>query len=657
MAKETQSFQAEISQLLDLMIHSLYSQKEIFLRELISNASDACDKLRYLSLTDENLKSISTDNLHIRLSADQTLGTLAISDNGIGMSREDVVQNLGTIAKSGTKEFLKKASSNQANLPELIGQFGVGFYSAFMVADRVVVHTQKAGEKMGVLWESTGNGSYVIDEVPRAAGNGTTITLHLKKPDPAQVTESESDGANESFQDFSETWTLKSLVRKYSDFIDYPIMMQVTEKTPKDPSDPKSELVEEIKDETLNSRKALWARPNSEITKEEYSEFYKHISHDWENPLKEIHYKAEGTFEFDALMFLPKRRPFNFNFSDRKWGLNLYVKRVFIMDKCEDLLPPYLRFVEGLVDSSELSLNVSREILQKDRQVSAIKKSLTNKVLRELKTLLENERSQYEVFFKEFGPVLKEGVTSDFLNKDKLVELLLFQSSAEKGLTSLKEYVDRMPATQKEIYYITGESIEKIKASPYLEQVLNKGFEVLFLVDPIDEWVSNSVPEYSEKKLRSVAKENLNLDTEQESEAKKEELKQHEENFKEVINLMKESLKGEVKDVRISQRLKESPVCLVAGEHDPSAHMERILNALGKNDPLSGSSSKKGQRILEINPEHVIFEKMRSLNADDQKMWVDVLYSQALLAEGSDLPNPVEFGKQLNSLLIKTVTH
>jgi len=621
MAKQTQAFNAEIKQLLDLMIHSLYSHKEIFIRELISNASDALDKIKFQALTQDNLMTPGTELL-IRLEPNKETHTLRLIDNGIGMSHEEVVEYIGTIARSGTKKF---AQMNQElkDKPELIGQFGVGFYSSFMVAEKVTLHTQKAGTHMGTLWESKGDGTYTIDEVPRPEGHGTSITLHLKKFEE-----------EEEVQDFTDANVLRSLVKKYSDFIAYPIRMKTEEEG-------------KTEDETLNSQKALWLKSPSEVTKEEHKEFYHHLSHDWNDPIKTIHYKAEGTMEFNALMYLPMQKPWNFNMRETEYGLSLYIKRVFIMADCKDLLPQYLRFVKGLVDSSDLSLNVSREILQQDRQVSQIRKNVTTKILSSMKDMLNKERGLYETFWKEFGAIVKEGFPGDPTNKEKLQELTLFKSTASEDWTTLEEYIGRMKEGQKEIYFMTGDDLGKMAQSPYLEKLKEKGYEVLLMADPVDEWMTDSLREYKEKKLQSVTKEDLNLDTEEEKKTKEDEKKSFLERFKPLMESMKETLKDQVKDVNISDRLTETPVCLVAGSHDPSAHMQRILSQMGQDQGINT------KRIFEINPKHAVIEKMMSLTTEQQKLWTEVLYSQALLNEGSSLPDPKKFSKQLAELMLK----
>ncbi|MCK6600021.1 MAG: molecular chaperone HtpG, partial [Bdellovibrionaceae bacterium] len=442
--KQTQSFNAEIKKLLDLMIHSLYSNKEIFLRELISNASDAMDKLKFEVLTNHQL--VRPDHKYeVRLEPNKTDGTLKIIDSGIGMNKEEVVEYIGTIARSGTQKY-HQLSQEMKNKPELIGQFGVGFYSSFMVAEKVILHTQKAGTNMGVVWESQGDGTYSIDEVPRPEGVGTTITLKLKKFQE-----------EDHVADFSDEWTLKSLVKKYSDFISYPVVMKTKVAIPETATEENKEPQYKDEDQTLNSMKALWLRPAHEIKPEEYSEFYKHISHDWSEPIKTVHYKAEGTIEFTSLLFVPEKKPWNYQYRDTEYGLSLYVKKVFIMSDCKDLLPPHLRFVKGLIDSSDLSLNVSREILQQDRQVQLIKKNVVNKIYSSLKELLTQSRDKYELFWKEFGSTLKEGVANDVTAKDKIQDLLLFTTSTQDKLSTLDEYIVSMKPEQKDIYFITGE--------------------------------------------------------------------------------------------------------------------------------------------------------------------------------------------------------
>ncbi len=618
MAKKTQSFNAEIKQLLDLMIHSLYSHKEIFLRELISNASDAIDKLKFESLTKPDLRPAGHEPA-ILLEADKASHTLKISDNGIGMSLDEVVEYIGTIAKSGTKKFAQMNNELKSR-PELIGQFGVGFYSAFMVADEVTLHTQKAGASNGVVWQSNGDGTYTIDEVPRPGGVGTTITLHLKKLNDEDET-----------QDFTDCAVLKSTIKKYSDFIAYPITMKGEK--------------EEI--EVLNSQKALWLKAPADVTADEYKEFYKHLTHDWLDPMKHIHYKAEGTLEFNALLYLPTKKPFNFNVREMEYGLSLYVKRVFIMSDCKDLLPTYLRFVKGLVDSADLSLNVSREILQHDRQISQIRKNVTNKVLSALKDQLKENREAYEGFWSEFGSTLKEGIANDSGSREKIQDLLLFRSTTSEKWTTLDEYVGRMKEGQKEIYFITGDNLDQLSRSPYLEKLKQKNLEVLMMVDPVDEWVTQGLSEFKDKKLQSVAKAGLELDTEEEKKQMAEERKSFEERFKPLLENLKNGLKDQVKDVVMSDRLTETPVCLVSDKNDPTAHMQKILSQMGSE------FAPNTKRILEINPKHPLFNHMLSIPSDDQIKWADILFNQALLTEGSALPDPVKFSRQIADLMVE----
>lgn len=617
MAKQVQSFNAEIKQLLDIVIHSLYSHKEIFLRELLSNASDAIDKLKFQSLTHP---SVLPDNWQptIRLEPDTDKKILKITDNGIGMTQEEVVEFIGTIARSGAKAFTQM-NAEMKSKPELIGQFGVGFYSAFMVADRVTLHTQKAGTSEGTIWESQGDGTYSIDSIPRAEGTGTTLILHLK-----------DFKEEEEVQNFTDKWVLKSLVKKYSDFIAHPIKMQ-------------GEKEEEI----LNSQKALWLKSASEISKDEYKEFYQHLTHDWNEPLRTIHYKAEGTMEFNALLYLPGKKPWNYNMRDMEYGLSLYIKRVFIMSDCKDLLPSYLRFMKGLIDSSDLSLNVSREILQQDRQVTQIRKNVTTKILATLKDLITKDRADYENFWTEFGATLKEGLPSDSANKEKLQDLLLFHSTTSDKMTTLDEYVSRMKESQKNIFFITGDSLAQVSNSPYLEKLKEKNYEVLLLVDPVDEWVADSLTEYKGKTLQSITKEGLDLDSEEEKQKKAEEKKQAEETFKPVLETMKKALEGQVKDVVLSDRLTSTPACLVSSSQDPSAHMQKLMAQMGKEY----TSSTK--RIMEINPQHPVFAKMLKASPDQQTKWSEILYGQALLTEGSTLPDPVRFSQQVAELMVQ----
>lgn len=633
MSKETRQFATETKQILDLMVNSLYSHREIFLRELISNASDALDKLRFEEI---NHKDWAVEDKHIRLSTDKESRTLTIHDNGIGMNREEVIQNIGTIAYSGTKSFLKNAEKVKER-PDLIGQFGVGFYAAFMVADKVTLHTQRAGDEVGTIWESEGDGNYSLEEAARPQGTGTSITLHLKDT---------SDEENP--QDFLEEWTLRSIVKKYSDFIEYPVKMLVTREVPeldKDGKPVEGKMKKESSDEVFNSQKAIWLRDSKEIKEEEYKEFYKHVTNDWNEPLDKIHYKAEGTQEFSALMYIPGNLPFDYNQRDMKYGPSLYVKRVFISDNCEELVPQYLRFIKGVVDSNDLPLNVSRELIQKDRQINLIRKAVVSKVLRHMKTMLTKNRETYLKFWNVFGSTLKEGIAMDMSNKDALVDLSLFKTSEREELVTLKEYVEKMPESQKDIYYMTGESLDIMKTSPYLEKLKEKNYEVILFTDPVDEWVLNSLTEYGEKKLVSITKGDLDLSTEEEKKEKEKELESKVERLKPLCESMKKALEDYIKDVKVTDRLVKSPVCLVSGEHDPSAHMERMLEKLGQEAP-------KTKRTLEINPNHPIFNKMEGFSEEKISNWSEILYNQALLNEGSQIKDPVKFSTQLSEFMV-----
>lgn len=635
MNKQTHSFQAETKELLDLMIHSLYSHREVFLRELISNASDAIEKLKFEMLTHPSLNEKGAQEFEIFLDPHPESKTLVIRDNGIGMTEDEVIKNIGTIAHSGTKSFLKMRQEIQSH-PELIGQFGVGFYSAFMVADRVTLHTQKAGTTEGVLWESDASGTYTIEKVARPEGTGTTITLHLK--------EFKKEEEGETLHDFTNEWTLRSLVKKYSDFIPYPIKMKGKSTEGTEGAEGKEEI------QTLNTQKAIWLKSPSEIKEEEYKEFYHHVSHDWKDPLKTIHYKAEGTIEFVSILFIPEQKPFNYEYKDHAVGLNLYAKRVFIMGDCKDLIPPYLRFVKGVVDSDDISLNVSRELLQQDRQVLRIKKSLVGKVLSSLKEMLEKERSKYEIFWGNFGNTLKEGIPTEASQADKLKELLLFYSSETNQWTTLGEYVARMKPDQKAIYYVTGDSISVLKNSPYLEKLKAKGLEVLLMTDRVDPWLMTYLTEFDGKSLQSITAENLDLNTEEEKKTQEEEKKKWEEKLKPLITVMEETLKEKVKEVRLSERLTESPVCLVSSQNEMSAHLERLMESVGQAIP-------KSKRILEINASHPLYERMLHLSKQDQEDWSDILFQQALLNEGSMIADPLQYSKKIADLMVKASLH
>ena len=620
---ETYQFQAETKQLLDIMIHSLYTTKEIFLRELISNASDALDRLGFESLTNPELTAEDSTK-EIRLEVDTNERTLTISDSGIGMSREEVIQHIGTIAKSGTRELREKMreGASTSALEELIGQFGVGFYSAFMVADRVTLVTRRAGEQRATRWESTGDGQYTISDAERPT-RGTSITLHLKPVDHEN-----------GIEDYTDKWTLSRIVKRHSDYVNYPILFD---------------------GEALNSMKPLWGRPASEVSEAEYSEFYKHISHDFSDPLYHFAARAEGLLEYQALIFFPSKAPYDLFYHGFESGLRLYAKGVLIMEQCPDLLPHYLRFLKGLVDSENLPLNISRQMLQQDRQIAQIRKWLTKKSLDALQHLFDKEFEKYVELWKQFGRALKEGAATDFDNKDRIVSLLLFESShdAEK-LTTLKDYVGRMPSEQSEIFYLTGESRTVVENSPHLEAFKAKGYEVLYLVDTVDELLVQYLTEFEGKRLKSVGKGTVNLGSEEEQAQVEEELKKEQDESAGLLQSIQQHLDQHLKEVRLTNRLTNSPVCLVGGEMDFSPQMERLLQ-------MSGGERPKQKRIMELNPRHEIVRKMRERyagNADDPKLgkYAELLYGYALLAEGSDLPDPPQFNRLLAELLTETLT-
>ncbi len=622
MSTETLQFKTELKQLLHLIIHSLYSHKDIFLRELISNASDALDTLRFQALTKHELLEGDSE-YKIKIIPDTAKNTLTISDNGIGMSKESIVENLGTIAKSGTRAFLealKKADAEQR--PDLIGQFGVGFYSSFMVADKVTVVSRPAGgaKADGVKWESDGQGEFSVEAVEKEK-HGTDVILHLR---------------NDSTE-FLDPWRLRQLVKKYSDFVEHPIVVDVEKE-----EDGKKVTAEE----TLNSRKALWLRAKSEVTQEEYDEFYKLIAHDNEKPAKTIHYRGEGVIEFRALLFLPAHRSLDFQWrAESRKGLHLYIQRIFIMDDCEALLPLYLRFVQGVVDSPDLPLNVSREILQQSAPLEKIKSNLVNKVLSVLDEWKRREYDGYIKFFKELGSILKEGVGQDWGNREKIAALLLFESTkTEPGkYVTLDEYMERMPVSQEAIYYLTGEARAQIEHSPYLESFTATAQEVLLLTDPVDEYVMGSLGEYKGKQFRAVDRGELKAG--EIDEAKKGQ-------FQALLDFMKGKL-PEVKDVRLSNRLKESAACLVAEEGAMGAHMERLLRRMGRGDEVAPD-----KKILEVNPDNAAVQGMQRLLAKDAadarlEAYCRLLYDEAVIAEGSKVPNPQAFARRINDILAR----
>jgi len=613
-SSETIEFQAEARQLLQLMIHSIYSTKDVFLRELISNASDALDKVRLAAFADKDLE-VATDDLHITLETDATERTLTVRDNGIGMSRDEVVSLIGTIAKSGTAEMLAQLrearEADSVAAAELIGQFGVGFYASFMVADKVELVTRKAGSDAGVRWESRGEGTYTVEDAPDAP-QGTAVTLHLKPED-----------TDDALHDYTNPATVRSIVKRYSDFITWPI---------------------KLGDETVNSRRALWARKDA--TDEEYAEFYRHVSHDWREPLTTIRLAAEGTFEYQALLFLPSHAPMDLFMREGKRGVQLYVRRVFIMDDCEALVPEYLRFVKGVVDAADLSLNISREILQQDRQIQLIRKRLVKKVLSTVKTMLADEPEKYATFWTEMGRAVKEGLLSDHDNRDAILEICSFPSTHdEEQPTTLRDYIARMPEGQDAIYYGTGPSRSALAHSPHLEAFRAKGYEVLLLTDPVDEVWVDAVPEFEGKSLVSVAKGEVDLGGSVDDAA--------EQGFAELLAWMGGALEEDVKEVRLSHRLTDSAACLVGEPGDLTPTLEKMYRAMGQEPP-------KVKRILELNPKHGLVTGLRDAHGarpDDTGLGdtARLLYGMALLAEGGELPEPAAFVALLSRQLEQTL--
>ena len=624
--KETLGFQAEVKQLLNLMIHSLYGNKEIFLRELVSNASDAADKLRFEALSNNALYGSDAD-LKIRVSFDKQARTIAVSDNGVGMSRNEVVQNIGTIAKSGTREFLQSLSGDQAKDARLIGQFGVGFYSSFIVADRVTLVTRRAGLAAGeaVRWESDGGGEFTI-EAAEKEGRGTDVVLHLR------------EGEDELLSD----WKLKEIIRKYSDHIAIPIVMK---KVKWDKEKSAETFTDE--DETINQASALWARSKSEIAEEQYQEFYKHVAHDPDTPLAYTHNRVEGRQEYVQLLYIPARAPFDLWDRNQRRGLKLYVRRVFIMDDAEQLLPAYLRFVRGVIDSNDLPLNISREILQESRDIEAIRAGCTKRILSLLEELAENQKEKYAAFWKEFGRVLKEGVGEDLANRERIAKLLRFSSTHNDGedqTVSLAEYLARMKEGQDRIYYATAETFLAAKNSPHLEVFRKHGVEVLLLSERVDEWLVANFPEHEGKALASVAKGELDLSKLQTEDERKEQHKQASEH-RALVAKLKDALSDKVKDVRVTTRLTQSPSCLVADEHDMGGNLSRILKAAGQKAPLA-------KPILEINPAHPMVRRLEEEKARFAD-WSNLLFDQALLAEGGQLEDPAGFVRRMNELMLE----
>lgn len=627
--KEHLNFQTEAKQLLKLMIHSLYSNKEIFLRELISNASDAADKLRFEGLTDPALFESDSD-LKIYVSYDKNERTITISDNGIGMSRQEVIDHIGTIAKSGTREFFNSLTGDQAKDAHLIGQFGVGFYSAFIIAEKVVLNTRRAGlaPEHGVRWESSGEGDYTLETIEKLT-RGTEIILFLRKDE----------------DEFLNGMRIRNIIRKYSDHITMPIVMKKEEWSQEDKI---NKIVDE--DETINQASALWARPKNEITVEQYHEFYKHVAHDFESPLAYLHARVEGNQEYTQLLFIPARAPFDLFDRERRHGIKLYVQRVFIMDDAEKLLPNYLRFVRGVIDSNSLPLNVSREILQESKDIDTIRAGVVKKVLGLIEDLSKNEdeegKEKFRTFYREFGQVLKEGVGEDYANRERIAKLLRFvttQSDGDEPSISLEIYLNRMKEGQEKIYFVTADNLKAAKNSPHLEVFRKKGIEVLLLSDRIDEWFVTNLTEFEGKALQSVAKGGLDLGN-LEDEAEKEEREKEASVYQELTEKMKKALDEQVKDVRLTYRLTESPACLVADTHDMGGNLERLLKS-------AGQKIQHAKPILEINPHHPMVKRLKT-ESDNFEDWSYILFDQALLAEGGQLEDPAAFVKRLNELLL-----
>ena len=616
--KETLEFQTEVRQLLKLMIHSMYSNKEIFLRELISNASDACDKLRFEALADDTLYGDDSD-LKVRVTLDKEKRTLTISDNGIGMSREEVMDNIGTIARSGTRHFFESLTGDQSKDAELIGQFGVGFYSSFIVADEVILTTRRAGSDSGVRWASSGDGSYTLESVDKDS-RGTEVTLHLREDE----------------DEFLEPYRLRSIITTYSDHISLPIEMHSAEEGKEDEF------------EAVNNASALWKRPKRDITDEEYREFYKHVGHDFEDPLAWTHNQVEGTQSYTSLLFIPKRAPFDLWDRDRQHGIKLYVNRVFIMDDAEYLMPQYLRFVRGVVDSDDLPLNVSREILQKNKFIDSIKAASVKKILGLLESMVRDEPEKYTEFWGQFGSVLKEGPGEDFSNRERIAKLLRFSSThndSDEQSVSLQDYISRMQEGQEKIYYVTADGFTAAKNSPHLEVFRKKGIEVLLLHDRVDEWLISHLTEFDGKNLVSIAKGNLDLGALQ-GEEEKETAKKLEDEHKDFIARVKDAIGEDVSEVRISHRLTDSPSCLVLGEHEMAAHMQRMFKQAGHDIP-------DNKPALEINLQHPLVSHLEQ-EEDEQRFsdWSRILFEQAMLSEGGQLEDPAAYVKRMNGILL-----
>ncbi len=648
---QTKRFQARTRKLLDLMIHSVYSDKEVFLRELISNASDAIDKVRFLALTDAELAKGDHD-YKIELIVDKDARTLTIRDNGVGMSEEDVVRNLGTIARSGTEEFLEKlAKSDRSSLsPELIGRFGLGFYSSFMVASDVTVQTYRFGEEHGIQWKSTGGGTYTIETTPPGK-RGTSVILKINDEQPTD-TEDEAPAG----QDFLDTWTLKAIVKKHSDFVQWPIVMDIDKvdyEKKEDGSFDYSKPIHETVTETLNSQKALWTRDKDSITDDEYNEFYKHVTHDWQDPSDRLHVRVEGTHEYTALMYLPKGAPYDLYTREAKRGLALYVKGVFIMDECRELMPEYLRFVRGLVDSPDLPLNLSREMVQQDRLIRSMRKVLTKKWLGHFDKMLRDDREAYETMWAEFGQALKEGFHYDAAMKDRLSKLLLVRTTHNDGWTTLAEYVERMSEGQEDIYYLAGDNLTMLRESPVLEGLADAGKEVLLFVDPVDEIMLSALDAFDEKSLKDAARGDIDLGDKDESKDDEEKKADESDVLAPLVEKLGAALGETVDSVRVSKRLKSSAAVLVTPDGGLSPQMEKMMKAMGQPAP-------EQKRMLELNPDHALIKKLADLvksDADDERIaaFGELLYGQALLSEGGQLKNPAKFARQVADVMARSL--
>lgn len=633
---ETFEFQTEARQLLDLMVHSVYSNKDIFLRELISNASDAIDKLRFEALTNPDLSRF-TENPEIRIETDPAARTLSVADNGVGMSRDEVVRFIGTIARSGTREFTRalQEARSEGMPPELIGQFGVGFYASFMVADRVTLVTRRAGEEHAVRWESAGDGTYTLSADSRP-GPGTTVTLHLKPAD-----------SEDGLHDYTAEWTLRDIVKKYSDFVAYPVKLRVEREAGEEGG------ARTVEHETLNSMKAIWTRPEAEVTEEEFSEFYRHISHDWSDPLKRIAMRAEGTQEFRALFYIPSRAPMDLFMRDSHQGVQLYIRRVFIMHDCKELIPEYLRFVRGVVDSEDLSLNISREILQQNRQIQVIRRAATRKIIDTIRAMRTEEPEKFAAFWKEFGRVVKEGIFQDDKNREAILGLCVFRSTHGDEPVALDDYIGRMKEGQEKIFYLTGESPAALAASPHLEAFRAKGYEVLLLGDPVDTVWTQATFGYKEKEFQDIGRGKAELGSEEERGRAEEARKEQEKELRGLLDALKAALEDRVKDVRLSSRLTDSPACLVGDPGDMTPQMEQIMKAMGQD-------VQPTKRVLELNADHAIVRALRGAHeadANDPRLveYANLLHGQAVLAEGGELADPAAFARTLAALMARSL--